>query len=493
VSGICFSVIALLLAVLPIAAEAGSVTTYHNSLQRTGNYRIGQLTLAAAAAMHRDTRFKAQFDGHVYAQPLFWLPPGSKHGLVIVATESNGVAALDEATGATVWQAQLAPPVPLDELPCGNIDPMGITGTPAIDPDTATLYLDAQTKTANGARHMVYALSLGDGSVKAGWPIDVQAALTASSLPFDSAHQGARGAVLLFKSRLYVSYGGNSGDCQPYHGTVIQIAPPGASIEAVWQTRADRGGIWAQGGIAGDGQDLFVTTGNTSGTRNWADGEAILRLRPGLAHSNDPKDYFVPSNWKDMDAADQDLGGTEALPFDIPVAGAAPAKRLIAFGKDGNAYLVDRTDLGGIGGALAVVPVSTGAIRTAPAIYATPGGAMVAFASRHSTQCPRKNITMLNVAPSGTTPVTFAWCAEFGGAGAPIITTTDGAANPIVWVVGAEEDNLLHGFNALTGAPVFSDPGPAMAGLHHFATILATEHRFYVGADNTVYAYAFGP
>jgi len=239
-----------MLAALPAAAQAGSVTTYHNSLQRTGNYKIAQLTLAAAATVHRDTRFKAGIDGHVYAQPLFWLPPGSKRGLVIVATESNSVAALDEATGATMWQVQLAPSVPLDQLPCGNIDPMGITGTPAIDPDTATLYLDAQTKTANGARHMVYALSLNDGSVKTGWPIDVQAALTAQSLPFDSAHQGARGAVLLFKNRLYVSYGGNSGDCQPYHGTVIQIAPSNATIEAVWQTRADRGGIG--GDVAAD-------------------------------------------------------------------------------------------------------------------------------------------------------------------------------------------------------------------------------------------------
>jgi hypothetical protein len=59
--------------------------------------------------------------------------------------------------------------------------------------------------------------------------------------------------------------------------------------------------------------------------------------------------------------------------------------------------------------------------------------------------------------------------------------------------VGAEGDNLLHGFNALTGQSVFTDSGPAMSGLHHFETILATQRRFYVAADNTVYAFAFGP
>lgn len=476
-----------------VSAFANSVTTYHNSLQRIGTYRIPALTLAAAASVHRDNGFHASFSGDVLAQPLFWEPTGATNGLVIVATESNSVYALNAATGATTWQAQLAPSVPLAHLHCGNIDPMGITGTPVIDPATATLYLNAMTATANGPKHLVYALSLANGSVLPNWPIDVEAALTAKSVAFSSVTQGERGALLFFRGKLYASYGGDAGDCMPYHGTVVQIAPGGTpSVEAVWQTRGMRGGIWAQGGIAGDGQDLFVTTGNTSGTTTWADGEAILRLTPGLAHSAKARDFFTPSNWQDLDATDKDLGGTEALPFDIPVSGGPPAKRIIAFGKDGNAYLVDRHNLGGVGGALAVTPVSSEPIRTAPAIYGTANGAMVAFASLGSTHCTRQNITMLNVAASGPSPVTFAWCTEMNGKGAPIITTTDGTANPIVWSVGAVGDNLLHGLNALTGQPVFTDAGPAMNGLHHFQTILATPRRFYVAADNTVYAFAFG-
>jgi len=76
--------------------------------------------------------------------------------------------------------------------------------------------------------------------------------------------------------------------------------------------------------------------------------------------------------------------------------------------------------------------------------------------------------------------MSFAWCEPLNGAGAPIVTTTDGTANAIVWVVGAEGDNELHGFNALTGATVLSGTGTAMSGLHHFQTILATRNRFYV-------------
>lgn len=118
---------------------------------------------------------------------------------------------------------------------------------------------------------------------------------------------------------------------------------------------------------------------------------------------------------------------------------------------------------------------------------------MVAFTSLGSSHCSGNNITMLNVTARGSTPITFAWCKALNGRGAPIITTTDGSAHPIVWVVGAEGDNELHGFDANSGRAVFSGSGTAMAGLHHFETILATPTRFYVGADSRVYAFTIEP
>jgi PQQ enzyme-like repeat protein len=482
---------AALLASVPGAAAAGSVVTYHNSIHRDGAYVIPQLTQAAAANMHRDTGFNASVSGHIYAQPLFWKPSDSGSGLVIVATESNAVYALDEATGATVWQKQLDPSVPLSQLPCGNIDPSGITGTPVIDPVSGRLYLDALTKAQDGPRHMIYALSLSDGSIVSGWPLDVQAALAAQGVTFSSSTQGERSALLFFRDALYVNYGGNAGDCGSYKGTVLQFQTDPPALTGAWQTRANGGGIWAQGGIAGDGEALFVTTGNTFGASKWSDGEAIIKLRPGLAHSNSKKDYFAPSNWQDLDNSDQDLGGTEALPLNIAVSGQPSAKRVIAFGKDGKAYLVDRRDLGGIGGQIQSVQVASGAIRTAPAIYQTDSQTMVAFTNSGSSHCSGSNVTMLNVAASGGSPISFAWCAKFSGGGAPIVTTTDGVSEPIVWVVGAEGDNLLHGFNGLNGQTVFGGSGTSMSSLHHFQTILATRKRFYVAGDNNVYAFSF--
>jgi outer membrane protein assembly factor BamB len=476
---------------LPQIASAGSVVTYHNSNQRDGAYTVPTLTLAAAANVQRDNKFDGTISGHVYAQPLFWEPKGAKRGLVIVATESNTVYALNANTGKVAWQTPvLATPMPLSQLPCGNIDPMGITGTPVIDPATGTLYLNTMTKTSNGARHMVYALSLTDGAVLPGYPMDMQALMTGKGATFDSSVHGERSALLFFKNKLYVNYGGHFGDCGAYRGTVAQIDPGTHTVDAVWQTRSTGGGIWAQGGIAGDGTNLFITTGNTFTGSQWMDGEAIIRLHPGLAHSDDTHDFFTPSNWKALDNSDQDLGGTEALPIDIH--GTGKAKRVIAFGKDGNAYLADRTNLGGIGGQIQTLQVANGSIRTAPAVFETSSATMVAFTNSGSSHCSGSNLTMLNVAASGSTPISFAWCAQYNGNnGGPIVTTTDGSSDAIVWVPGAEGDNELHAFNALTGAVVFSGTGTNMSGLHHYQTILATDKRFYVAGDNKVFAFSW--
>jgi hypothetical protein len=70
------------------------------------------------------------------------------------------------------------------------------------------------------------------------------------------------------------------------------------------------------------------------------------------------------------------------------------------------------------------------------------------------------------------------------------VTTSDGHADPIVWMVGAEGDNRLHAFRGDTGEPILDRAGPAMAGLHHFQTLIATKDRLYVGADGRIYAFA---
>ena len=69
------------------------------------------------------------------------------------------------------------------------------------------------------------------------------------------------------------------------------------------------------------------------------------------------------------------------------------------------------------------------------------------------------------------------------------MTTSDGSSDPVVWMVGAEGDNRLHGFKGDTGEPLLpAGAGPAMEGLRHFQTLIATRDRLYVGADGRIYA-----
>lgn len=470
-------------------AQQISVTTYHGDLARQGNFIVPGLTWDKARLGHPDRAFNARFDGHVYAQPLFWPSAGSETGILIIATEDDTVLAVDASTGKIVWRRSLGTPVSRNDLPCGNIDPLGITGTPTIDQRTQIIYLDAAVHSPSGPRHKVFALSLRDGSAIAGWPVDVVDALRAFGERFDPATQGERGALTILGDRVYVPFGGNYGDCGTYHGWVVGISMNSPTDVKAWRTRAAAGGIWAPGGISTDGKSLYVATGNTIEAGQWGDGEAVIRLTPGLGHSLREEDYFAPSNWRELDDRDADLGGTGPLPFDIE-NGNTVAARIIALGKDGRAYILRRDHLGGIGGELAAGAVSSGPIITAPATYSVARSKLIAFGGMGS-DCPdgRGSLTVLKVSADDRPTLSTAWCGPVRGSGAPIVTTTDGEANPIVWVLGAEGDEQLHGFRGDTGAPLFrSEPLP---GLRHFQTLIAAHNHIYVAADGRIFAFAF--
>jgi outer membrane protein assembly factor BamB len=452
-----------------------------------------RLTRERAAGMHLDPDFDGRVEGNIYTQPLFWHFRQTSRKLVIVATESNAVYAVDGRTGKVAWKKSLGAPVPRAALPCGNISPLGITGTPAIDGIKDAIYLDAMVDDGSGAQHLIYGLSVGDGSVLPGFPVNVAEALKARGLTFAPRFQNQRGAVLIAENKLYVPYGGHFGDCGQYHGWVVGLDLNDPRAVSAWSTRAWGGGVWAPGGVSYDGRSLFVATGNTMGASEWADGEAIIRLGLDLKRSQDPRDYFAPSDWKVLDTADADLGGVGALPLDVADPDGKTAL-LLALGKDGKAYLLDRTNLGGIGGARDVQRVARNAIRTSPAVLPTQNGSYVAFEGA-GAGCPNgvsnSGLVVLKIDAHPAPKISTAWCAAVSGRGAPIVTTDDDNSNPIVWMVGAEGDNRLHGFRADTGAAVFTGGGPSdvMAGLRHFATILASDDRLFIAGDGRVYAF----
>jgi len=361
---------------------------------------------------------------------------------------------------------------------------MGVTGTPTIDPTTGIVYLEAYVQTPSGGpRHMVFGLSLATGKPATGWPVDVANGLAALNRGFNNAPQGQRSALTLVNGKLYVPYAGHFGDCGTYNGMVVgfNLAKPG--VFGFWSTETTGGGSWGQSGVAFDGTSMFVTTGNVFGSStSWGGSEAVIRLPATLTNPTQDADFFAPTNWQFLDHHDLDLGGTSAIPIDAPVAA-----RVLALGKDGNAYLLNRENLGGIGHQIAMTQVSTNKIKTAMATYPGAGAAMVAFEGQGAA-CPSGqsgNLVMLRVTPSA---IATAWCASFNGSGAPIVTTTDGKANPIVWVVGAQGDGKLYGFRGTDGKLLAAVAGGS-APIQGFQTILWANGRFYVAADGAVYAF----
>ncbi len=484
---------ALILSVGYSQAQDKLVQTYHNSPSRSGNFIVPELTWDRARSVHLDESFRAQMPGHVYTQPLYWRGPQSHSGMLIVATEDNVVHAIDARSGNAIWTRALGKPVARSSLPCGNISPLGVTGTPVIEEARAAIYLDAAVDSPAGPRHLVFGLSLNDGTTLPGWPVDVESALRRQGQIFVARDQNQRGALTVLNGMVYVPFGGHFGDCGSYHGVVVGISLSDPRTVRSWKTRAQGGGIWAPGGMSSDGTSLFVATGNTMGAANWSDGEAVIRLAPDLHRSNDQRDFFAPSDWRTLDARDADLGGTNPMLLDAPAPGGNQAL-VLALGKDRNAYLLDRMHLGGIGGALAIETVATGAIITDPAVYPAEDGLVVAFHGQ-GARCPtyerRGGVIALKIRAGNPPTMTTAWCASVRGAGSAMVTTTDGRSNPIVWMLGAEGDNQLHAFRGDTGEPLFTGPPQPLTGLRHFQTLIATEDRLYIAADGRAYAFAF--
>jgi outer membrane protein assembly factor BamB len=226
--------------------------------------------------------------------------------VIIAVTESNNVYALNATTGTVIWQRNLGTPVPLSFLGCGNIDPVGITSTPVVDLASRALFLDAFTTPDGGTtkKHLIFSLNVDTGATNPGWPVDVNTAAHYNSLTFDSSVQEDRGALALVGGRVYVAYSAYVGDCGNYHGWVVGVAINSPSNVMAWATTAIGGGIWGHGGVASDGSNMFVVTGNKFNTGgNWMGGEAIIRLQPPV-WTGQPTDYWAPTNWLSLDNSD---------------------------------------------------------------------------------------------------------------------------------------------------------------------------------------------
>ena len=164
------------------------VTQHHNHASRDGLYLDPLFTQTAAANLTRDLNFDGTISGNVYAQPLYIENGPGGAAMVIAVTQSDNVYALNAATGAVIWQRSVGTAV-TSGLPCGNINPVGITNTPAVDLASRSLFFDAEVVSGT-PKHMIFSLNVDTGATNAGWPVDVNAVVTG----FDTS-QSSRAAA----------------------------------------------------------------------------------------------------------------------------------------------------------------------------------------------------------------------------------------------------------------------------------------------------------
>jgi len=463
-----------------------NVTQQHDDISRDGVYIDSAFTRTAAANLRRDLNFNGTILGSVYAQPLYVENGPGGAAMVIVATESNRVYALNADTGRVIWQRSVGAPV-TSGLPCGNINPLGITGTPVVDLVSRSLFFDAMVAGAT-VKHLIFSLNVDTGATRSGWPVDVNAKARYNGLTFTSSIQNQRGALGLLNGIVYVPYSGHLGDCGNYHGWVVGVPINNPSTVTAWATSAPRGGgIWGHGGVASDGTNMLAVTGNTFQTGGqWGNGEAVIRLRPGPVFSGNSTDYWAPTNWLALDNQDKDLGGCG--PVLITVNGATPSRLVLALGKDGKAYLLNRDNLGGIRAPVASAQVATSVRGQAAATYRTRQGTYFVFRAASGA------ISAYRITATNPPAIVPAWNVSQNGQGSPWVTTTNGTDNAIVWAANSGDggDQRLRGFNGDTGAVVYAGGGPneLMNGTMRYNTGIVARGRTYFAGTNKVYAFA---
>jgi hypothetical protein len=468
-----------------------SVYQHHKNGSRDGLFIDTVFTQAAAPTTHVLAGFMGTVTTTVYAQPLYVENGPGGAETFVVATEDNHVTTYNASTGAVIWDdtPTTIGPYATANPPGGSVGPahIGITGTPIIDIASRTIFFDAMTTPDANAtyHHTVFAVSLDTGAVETNWPVDVNAAVTG----FDSGTQNQRGALQFVNGILYVPYGGYDGDHGTYYGSVVGFPVANPKTPTWWHTKATKGGIWGPGALPTDGTSVFPVTGNTTGTNGtWGGGEAVIRLGAGPTFSGNATDYYAPANWLQLDNGDTDLGGASEVLVDMP--GAPYPRLVVAGGKDGNMYVLNRDNLGGIGGELLKVQVSGNEVKGAPAAYTTAQGTYIAFHIEGGTGvgCPAGqggNLVVLKIT-QGPMAAKTVWCSTQGGLASPMVTTTDGRANPIVWAAS----NKLYGWNGDSGAIIVNGANTAMTtAVQKWNTPIDAKGRIVVGVDGKLYVF----
>jgi hypothetical protein len=350
---------------LPLHAQLTISTNRYDGARTGANLHESRLTASNVNVAQFGKLYSYPVDGSVYAQPLY-VPgvtvDGASRNVLYVATMNDKVYAFDadSPSPAPLWMRDFTSPPAITPVPIADISGpnknivgnVGIQSTPVIDLASRTIYLLARTKENGNYVQRLHALDITTGASRPGSPVIITGSAPGSAadatpgpsgpiVTFNPKMQSQRAALALSNGVVLIAWAAHE-DLPPYHGWIMGYDAASLAQIAVFCVTPDGfgGGVW-QGGrgptIDAAGNVYFVTgNGPWDGSRNF--GNSVLKFgvsRAGLALL----DYFTPSNYQALNAADDDLGGSS---FTLLPA----TNLLLGGGKEGVLYLLDATKLG---------------------------------------------------------------------------------------------------------------------------------------------------
>lgn len=502
-----------------LAVGQTAVLTAQYDHQRSGaNLRETILTPRNVNAATFGKLFTLRVEGDVLAQPLYVpnleIPGKGVHDVVFIATERDNVYAFDAASpGTPLWHTSFinpaagVNPVRWSDVRCSFIGPdIGITATPVIDLESRTMYVLARTRerSADGRElfyQRLHALDVNTGKERSGSPILIRGSvtvpawfgLTQRERSFHALLENPRAALLLSRGTVYIAWG-SSCDVGPYYGWVMAYDARTLRQTGIFNTAPDAGesGIWqSDTGIAADREGaVYAVTGNgkftaASGGRDYGDSVLKLDFQRGMLTV---RDHFTPFNESRLNSADDDLGTSG--PVLLPDQPGPHPRMLVAAGKNGVLYLIDRDRMGRYQSgsdthAVQTVKVAASGIYGAPAYW---NGHLFVFASNDVLKDFPIAGGRLSPAPAHRGTV------KFSNPGAIPSISANGQKDGIVWIVRTmdhRERDASATLQAYDAADVsrllYSTDTSALA--IRFTLPLVANGRVYIGSRNLVLVY----
>ncbi len=357
---------------------------------------------------------------------------------------------------------------------------------------------------------------------------------------FNALREANRPALSLVNGIVYAEWASH-GDNGPYHGWVVawnvtNLSTQGMVLSGVLCTdpNGGEGGIWGGGGgltfdpdETFNGQPAFYFETGNGDPRGGpppldANGfpadddyyESLVKVEadPTTTATNQNSngwglkivDYFTPYNVNALDDADEDFGS--GSPLVLPDSAGIPGHPhlIVAAGKEGTIYLLDRDNLGKFNvnddnvlnsvynpsTGITTPPVLINGSLSTPAYY---HGTLYWVAGYNSNAW--SYVVAPNPAPDPPTvpvatlePTSETANNDFGYLPGSVMISADGSEDPaggIVWIMDTNNDEL-HAYSALSLSTELWNSGPGSIATVKFAVPTVANGQVFVGTQNSL-------